>query len=128
MSGPDAQSLLKTEHVRRQAIVDNDIKTLEHMTADHFYYAHISGLKENREEFFKRLNSGPPVITKTSASDLAVELRKDYALLTGQSFIAMGETMSFETLFLAVWEASEDGWKITAYSSTPLLGATYAWP
>jgi len=103
MTGHDVQSLIDTEHARRQAIENGDFDALEAMTADHFHYAHINGLVETREEFFTRLRSdATTVISSTSASDLSVTLRGGYALLNGKSLI-VAATGEFRTLFLSVW-------------------------
>lgn len=119
-----AESLIAAEHARRAAIVALDFDVLEAMTADYFHYAHISGLVETREEYFARTRASagaPNRMVATSARDVAVELRKGYALMTGTSHIDV-TAMKFDSLFLAVWEPGENGWQIAAYASTPLGG------
>lgn len=116
-----AENLIATEHARRAAIVALDFDTLEAMTADHFHYAHISGLVETREQYFARMCTSIHAETRivaTSARDLVVELRNGYALLSGKSLIDI-TTVKFDSLFLAVWEPGENGWLIVAYASTP---------
>ena len=116
----NAESLIEAEHARRRAIERGDFEALETMTADHFHYAHINGLVESREDYFRRLRGDPTTtISSTSASDLSVTLREGYALLTGRSMIVAGPG-EFRTLFLSVWEPGGEGWKIVAYASTPL--------
>jgi hypothetical protein len=39
--------------------------------------------------------------------------------MTGRSCIETAD-LTVNTLFLSVWERADDGWKITAYASTPL--------
>ena len=117
-----AESLIEAEHARRAAIVALDMAALEAMTADHFHYAHVSGLVENREEYFTRTlaSMGAPArILATRAWDLEPELRKGYALLKGKAHLDT-TTMKFDSLFLSVWEPGENGWMITAYASTPV--------
>ncbi len=117
-----AESLIAAEHARRAAIVALDLPALEAMTADWFHYAHISGLVETREEYFARTRASigsPARIVATSARDVAVELRKGYAMMTGQSHLDT-TAMKFDSLFLSVWEPGENGWMITAYASTPV--------
>lgn len=118
----DAETLIQTEHARRAAIVALDFDTLEAMTADYFHYAHVSGLIETREEYFARTRASlvsPSRIVATSARDIAVELRKGYALMTGKSHLDT-TALKFDSLFLSVWEPGENGWMIAAYASTPV--------
>lgn len=117
-----AESLIATEHARRAAIVALDLDALEAMTADHFHYAHISGLVETREEYFARTRASIDAkvrIVATRSWDLEPELRNGYALLKGKSHIDV-VTMKFDSLFLSVWEPGENGWMIVAYASTPM--------
>jgi hypothetical protein len=111
------QQLIAAEHARRDAITRGDLEAIEGGLADHFYYAHIGGLTEGREAFLERTAAN--LIRFTAASDLAVEPRNGYALLTGKSHIET-EDQTLNTLFLSVWERADDGWKIAAYASTPL--------
>ncbi len=117
-----AESLIAAEHARRAAIVALEMDALEAMTADHFHYAHVSGLVETREEYFERTRASldsPARIVATSARDIEVELRKGYALLKGKSHLDT-TLMKFDSLFLSVWEPGENGWMIVAYASTPV--------
>lgn len=121
---PDAASLIAAEHARRRAVEADDIGTIEAMTADYFHYAHINGLVEDRATYLDRIRDRAVITHATGASDLSVEIRPGYALLKGVSFMefewrdgsAKGRV---DTLFLSVWEAVGDDWKIVAYASTP---------
>lgn len=114
-----AQELMAAEHARREATMRGDFAAMTSYIADTFHYAHISGLVENREQFIERTRANPKGITFTKASDLTVQFRNGYALLSGKSRLE-GATFSFDALFLSVWEKGNDGWKITAYASTPM--------
>ena len=61
----------------------------------------------------------PSGITFTSATDVKVQMRKGYALMTGKSRIE-SPVLSFDCWFLSVWERGDKGWKMSAYASTPL--------
>jgi hypothetical protein len=113
------QELFAAEHARREATIRGDVEAMTSYIADTFYYAHISGLVENREQFIARTVANPKGITFTSARDLAVQFRNGYALLTGKSRID-SPVLNFEALFLSVWEKGPAGWKMTAYASTPM--------
>lgn len=115
----DAASLIEAEHARRRAIEAGDFAKVEAMTADHFHYAHVNGLVEDRQAYFARAGKDPGTrIFETYASELSAQLRDGYALLAGRSYISAVAGI-FDTLFLSVWEPDADGWKIVAYSSTP---------
>jgi hypothetical protein len=111
--------LFAAERARREATMRGDIEGMTRCLADTFYYAHISGLVENKQQFIARTQMNPKGITFTAARDLAVQVRNGYALLTGKSRIETS-TVGIDTLFLSVWEKGKDGWKMSAYASTPL--------
>ena len=124
----DEEAIIAAEHARRQALIDDDVDALAAGMGDHFHYAHINGLVEDRAAFLARIAAKAVKTHETAATDLAVELRGGYALLTGRSRIVYEWTTGdnkgvVETLFLAVWERRDDGWKIVAYASTPLPSA-----
>jgi len=110
---------MAAEHARRDATMRGDVDAMLSYLADTFHYAHISGLVENREQFVARTVANPKGIHFTRASDLSVQFRKGYALLSGKSRLE-GATFSFDALFLSVWEKGDGGWKMTAYASTPM--------
>jgi len=113
------EELFAAEHARRAAITRGDMAAIEGFLADTFYYAHISGLTEEREAYLTRTAANPGLIRSTSSSELAIHPRPGYVLMTGKSRIETVQ-MSIDTLFLAVWERTAGGWKISAYASTPL--------
>lgn len=116
------QEIIAAEHARREATTRGDVEAMISYVADTFHYAHISGLIENREQFIARTRKNPRGITFTSATGLAVQPRKGYALLTGISRIE-SPVLRFDANFLSVWEREAGGWKMTAYASTPMLKA-----
>lgn len=124
----DETAIITAEHARRQALVDDDVAALAAGMADHFHYAHINGLVEDRETFLKRIGAKAVKTHETAATGLQARVRGDYALLTGRSRIVYEWTSGdnkgvVETLFLGVWERQGGGWKISAYASTPLPSA-----
>jgi hypothetical protein len=115
-----ADELIATEHARRDATCRGDVAAIEGFLADSFYYAHISGLVEDREQFLVRTRANPHGIRFTKAWDMAVELREGYALLKGKSRVE--SVITFDCLFLSIWERKSGAWKMTAYASTPQQG------
>jgi len=113
------REITAAENARREAIARGDIEALGACLADTFYYAHINGMVEERAAYLERVAANPGQIRATSARDLKVQPRKGYVLLHGKSRIETA-TVTVETLFLSVWERASDGWRITAYASTPL--------
>lgn len=121
----EEEALIAAEHARRAAIVRDDVDALAAGMADHFHYAHINGMVEDRDAFLARIGAKVVKTPRTEARDLKVVLRDGYALLTGKSFIEFAWTTHdnsgfVETLFTAVWEKHDGDWKIAAYASTPL--------
>lgn len=121
----DEAAIIAAERARRQAIMDDDVDALAAGMADSFHYAHINGMVEDRAAFLARIGARVVKTPHTRASDMTVQLRDGYALLTGRSYIEYDWTTHesrgvVETLFLAVWEKRDRQWKIAAYASTPL--------
>lgn len=115
--------LIAAEHARRDAVTRGDMRAVEGFLADSFHYAHISGFVETREQYLER-ESSKRAIRFTSARDLKAQARPGYWLLSGISRIET-DTLAIETLFLSVWEHGAQGWKISAYASTPMPGVKY---
>jgi ketosteroid isomerase-like protein len=125
MAQTDEEALIAAEYARRAAIVRDDADALEAGMADHFHYAHINGMVEDRAAFLMRIRAKVVRTPRTEATDLNVTLRDGYALLTGKSYIEFAwtthENSGFvETLFTSVWEKHDGRWQISAYASTPL--------
>ncbi len=124
----ETAAIIAAEHARRRALVEDDVDGLAAGMGDYFHYAHINGLVEDRATFLARIAAKAVKTHETQVTDLSVELREGYALLTGRSRIVYEWTTHeskgvTETLFLAVWERQGMDWKIVAYASTPLPSA-----
>ena len=124
MDANRSRELIAAEHARRAAITRGDTDALEEILADTFYYAHINGAVETREAYLAHAAHQPRTIRFTNARDLVVQPRPGYFLLSGISRIE-ATMMTIETLFFSVWERGAQGWKISAYVSTPLPGVKY---
>lgn len=121
----DTEILIAAEDERRQAIVRDDADALAAGMTDIFHYAHINGMVEDKDAFLTRIRAGVVRTHLNKASDVRVQFRPGYALMTGRSRIEYEWTTHenkgvTETLFLAVWEKQGEDWKISAYASTPL--------
>ncbi len=124
----ETDTLIAAERARREAIERDDADALEAGMTDIFHYAHINGLVEDKAAFLTRIRARSVKTHLNRASDVAVQFRPGYALMTGRSRIEYEWTTHenkgvTETLFLAVWEKQGEAWKISAYASTPLPAA-----
>jgi hypothetical protein len=128
MTDPSAKAeaaLIAAETARRKAMTDGDAAAMDGFLADHFYYAHINGEVDDREGYLNRLRRATVKYLSSEMRDVNVVLRNGYAMLSGISKIdfenyARNTEGTVETLFLTVWESTPSGWRISAYSSTPL--------
>jgi hypothetical protein len=124
----ETETLIAAEQARRDAITNDYPDALEAGMTDIFHYAHINGMVEDKAAFLTRIRAGVVKTHANRASDVRVQFRPGYALMTGRSRIEYEWTTHenkgvTETLFLAVWEKQGDDWKISAYASTPLPSA-----
>jgi hypothetical protein len=128
MTDPSAKAeaaIIAAETARRKAMTDGDAAAMDGFLADHFYYAHINGEVDDRDGYLNRLRAKTVKYVSSEMRDVKVALRNGYAMLNGVSTIkfenfARGTSGTVETLFLTVWEAGAGGWRLSAYSSTPL--------
>lgn len=117
--------LVLRERQRRRAIENDDLAVLDELLADHFYYAHINGERDNRSTYLERIKSRATNMISTKARDVQIAFRPQYALMQGISRMDFEPSDGsgrevIETLFLSVWEKSGGVWKISAYASTPM--------
>ena len=56
--GTDADDVLAAEDERYAAMVDGDLETLDRLLADEVSYAHSSGVRDTKEQYFAKVRSG----------------------------------------------------------------------
>ena len=121
--GTDADDVLAAEDERYAAMVDGDLETLDRLLADEVSYAHSSGVRDTKEQYFAKVRSGyydyhsidHPVERVAVLGDTAIVVGRMTADLTVD-----GTRKTIDNLALAVWTRTDAGWRLLAYAPTRL--------
>jgi len=111
------------EAMRFQAMVQNDLKSLDPLLAENLVYMHTDGTVESKSEFLERLRSGSLRYRSIAPTDVRVRTFGNTAVITGRSQMAVtnaGADHEFEILYTAVYEAAADRWQLVSWQSTRL--------
>jgi hypothetical protein len=123
MSGADEAAVRAGEDRRYQALLDSDWNTLEELFADELSYAHSSGVRDTRDEYFAKLRSGYYVYQTVDHPVERVTVVGDTALVVGRmtsDLLVQGTAKTIDNLALAVWTKASGEWRLLAFAPTPL--------
>jgi hypothetical protein len=123
MSGADEAAVRAGEDRRYQALLDSDWDTLEELFADELSYAHSSGVRDTRDEYFAKLRSGYYVYQTVDHPVERVTVVGDTALVVGRmtsDLLVQGTAKTIDNLALAVWTKASGEWRLLAFAPTPL--------
>jgi len=117
--------VLKLDALRCDAIVANDIDTLEKIIADDFVYTHASGLVDTKETYMATRRSGSVKFTKLAREDIKVRVFHSLVVfLTGRlrSWLSTGQTQKVNYhRFTAVWTKVAEDWRIVSFEATNIV-------
>src|SRR4051794_20052553 len=119
----DVPAVLAAEERRYQAMIDADLTTLDRLCADELSYAHSSGVRDTKAEYFEKLRSGYYDYHRIDHPVERVEVLGDTAIVVGRmtSDLTVGGTpKTIDNLALAVWSRGSGEWQLLAYAPTTL--------
>ncbi|MGY1617995.1 nuclear transport factor 2 family protein [Geodermatophilus sp. SYSU D00691] len=119
----DVKDVLTAEDRRYQAMLDADLATLDELCADELSYAHSSGVRDTKAEYFEKVRSGYYVYHRIEHPVERVEVVGDTAIVVGRmtaDIHAGGVAKTIDNLSLAVWSRTVSGWRLLAYAPTSL--------
>jgi ketosteroid isomerase-like protein len=117
--------VLAAEALRYRAMVDGDLATLDELCAEELSYAHSSGVRDTKAEYFAKLRSGYYVYHRVDHPVERVTVSGDTAVVIGRmtaDIHAGGVAKTIDNLALAVWTRASGTWRLLAYAPTPLPG------
>jgi hypothetical protein len=123
MEPTDVQQVLAAEDRRYRAMQDADLSTLDELCADELSYAHSSGARDTRAEYFGKLRSGYYVYRRIDHPVERVEVVGDTAIVVGRMTAdvdVQGVPKTIDNLALAVWTRASGAWRLLAYAPTSL--------
>ena len=117
------RGVIAAEDARIGAILAHDVDALEHLLADDLHYVHASARIDSKSTFLASLRSGRVKYHQGTLSDLAVEIRGEAAVVTGQvkweTTVENGDRI-VTARFVNVWLRHGGGWKLS-YACMALL-------
>ncbi len=130
MTSPDHThlkvSLLEAEEARRLAMLDSNTQKLDTLMADSVYYAHSSGIIDDKPAYLHLLSSGTVKYETVAFDRLNIQLIGQVGLITGimkASLMRAGTRKQIATAYLAVWEHTGGDWLLHAVQATTLPAA-----
>ena len=115
--------VLAAEDQRYRAMEQADLDTLDRLCADEVSYAHSSGVRDTKAEYFGKIRSGYYVYHRIDHPVERVEVLGDTAIVVGRMTADLdvgGVRKTIDNLALAVWARRDDGWRLLAYAPTRL--------
>lgn len=113
----------RAEQSRVEALVNSDVPRLGKLLSDDLTYTHSTGIKESKDEFLHRIQSGEMKYDSMQhENNVSVRLYGDTGVLTGTSRVrvrAQGQTLNLHIRFSEVWVKRDRGpWQLVAWQST----------
>ena len=121
MEPTDVQQVLAAEDRRYRAVQDADMTTLDELCADELSYAHSSGVRDTKAEYFGKVRSGHYVYRRVDHPVERVEVVGDTAIVVGRMTADVevkGVPKTIDNLALAVWTRASGEWRLLAYAPT----------
>ena len=119
----DEKQVLAAEDRRYAAMVDGDLATLDELCTDELSYAHSSGVRDTKAEYFAKISSGYYDYHRIDHPVERVEVVGDTAIVVGRMTADLtvdGTAKTIDNLALAVWTRGPGGWRLLGYAPTRL--------
>lgn len=119
----DVRAVLAVEDRRYRAMQDADLVILDQLCDDALSYAHSSGVRDTKAEYFAKVRSGYYVYHRIDHPVERVEVRGDTAIVVGRmtaDIDVQGVPKTIDNLALAVWTRASGVWRLLAYAPTSL--------
>jgi ketosteroid isomerase-like protein len=119
----DVRAVLTAEDRRYRAMQDADLAVLDQLCDDALSYAHSSGVRDTKAEYFAKVRSGYYVYHRIDHPVERVEVRGDTAIVVGRmtaDIDVQGVPKTIDNLALAVWTRASGAWRLLAYAPTSL--------
>ena len=115
--------VLAAEDRRYEALLGPDLPTLERLFHERLSYAHSSGVRDTKQEYFEKVRSGYYDYHSIDHPVERVEVVGDTAIVAGRmtaDLTVQGTRKTIDNLALAVWAKDGAEWRLLAYAPTPL--------
>lgn len=120
----DAETEVREVEKRRlEALVRNDLETLDQILSSDLTYTHSNGRVETKEEFLESLRSGRVRYRGMDPQDVRIRVYDGTGILTGEAGVRItvqGEDREFALRFTLVYVRRDGRWQKVAWQSTRL--------
>ena len=119
----DVRAVLAVEDRRYRAMQDADLAILDQLCDDALSYAHSSGVRDTKAEYFAKVRTGYYVYHRIDHPVERVEVRGDTAIVVGRmtaDIDVQGVPKTIDNLALAVLTSASGAWRLLAYAPTSL--------
>ena len=123
MRHPDEEAILRADAMRRQAMIDKDVETLDRLLSGDLLHTHVTGRTENKMVYLARMKDGAPRYGRIERSEETVHLRGDTGWLHGRQkmeIIRQDGTRTLDNRFLSIWVNESGTWKMAAFLTTAI--------
>ena len=116
----------RLDAVRIEALLKNDVKTLEKLFADELVYIHSAGRIDSKQPYLASLASGSLTYVSLSYDPPArvTVVGRDTALVTGRATIEVknkaGQATKRVLTTTTVYARQGAGWQVVSYQGTPV--------
>jgi ketosteroid isomerase-like protein len=108
----------------RDALMTNDLETLDGLMTPDYRSFNLRGVLEGREVVLEAYGAGDVQLNVWEVTDLQVEVFSEVGVLTGKGFIAgtwQGNEWSHHLRFLDIYRKTHGSWQLHLSQSTPLV-------
>jgi hypothetical protein len=116
----DMHPALQAERARAAALVARDAAALAALLHPDLRYVHATGIRHDRDDYLRTLQTGPRFLEVTLTPEQIVELAEG-AALCGRLFMRLqreGEMIEARSWVTALWLRSAAGWRLRLFQST----------
>ena len=116
-------AVLDAEDRRYRAMLEADLPTLDELCSDQLSYAHSSGVRDTKAEYFAKVRSGYYDYQRIDHPVERVEIAGDTAIVVGRmtsDLLVEGTPKTIDNLSLSVWTRADGRWRLLAYAPSPL--------
>jgi ketosteroid isomerase-like protein len=120
---PSAAEVLAADRARYDAMIAQDFAALDRLLADDLLYTHSTAVTDTKAQYLAALRSGKYRYKVARCEGVTVRIHGTTAIVNGRGFLDVdvdGVPRSLANAFVNVWVRTPEGWRMTAWQSTPL--------
>lgn len=115
------------EDRRYDAMLRNDLATLDELLSEELVYTHSNGQRDTKVEYLSQVESGHFKYFAISRPEEEIRVFGDMAMVVGRMVARVtvgGAERRLDNRSLAIWIRQGGRWRFVAYQPTPVPAAT----